>query len=87
MKALRITITIVWSILGLWLFIPIDDGRQLGDMWMEGGDLLVKTQEVHWYDGLGPFLLFMIPIIGMWLWELFKEDSNGKPQKRRSRMF
>lgn len=81
---IKIVFTVIWTILGLWLTLPVDDGREIGDMWMDGGDLLVKTHEPTF--NLGFFALFMIPVCVVWLWGLFKSDSKPKTQKRRSRM-
>jgi|GEM_PF-2401744 len=82
---IKILFTIVWTVIGLWLTIPVDDGRENGDYWMEGGDLVVKTSEPT-FD-LGFFAVFMAPVVFVWLWGLFKNDSKPKTQKRRSRMF
>ncbi len=83
----KIAFTVIWTILALWLTLPVDNGREIGDMWMDGGDLLVKTGDPT-FD-IGFFVLFMIPVAGVWLWSLFSENSKGnqKPVKRRSRMF
>lgn len=87
-KTLKITFTIIWTFFALWLTIPVDDGREVGDIWMEGGDLLVKTgaSEYTWFDNIGFFALLMIPVFGMWAWSLFKNESRDKTKKRRSRM-
>lgn len=83
----KIAFTVIWMVLGLWLTIPVDDGREIGDMWLEGGDLLVKTGHSNWYANMDLFALFMIPVVGMWIWTLFKDETKDKPVKRRSRMF
>ncbi len=80
----KIIFTIIWTIIGLWLTIPVDNGREIGDMWMDGGDLLVKTGEGS-FD-LAFFAIMMIPVIGIWLWSLFKDDTKKGTVKRRSRM-
>ncbi|MCR9131307.1 MAG: hypothetical protein NXI08_01985 [bacterium] len=84
---LKIGFTVIWIILALWLTIPVDDGRQIGDMWMEGGDLLVKTNNPTFFDNIGFFAILMIPVAIVWIWGLFKSDTKPKTQKRRSRMF
>ncbi len=81
---IKITFTILWIIIALWFTLPVDNGREIGDMWIEGDDLLVKTGEPT-FD-LGFFAIMMIPVAVIWLWSLFKSESNGKPVKRKSRM-
>jgi len=80
----KIIFTVIWIIVGLWLTLPVDDGREIGDMWMDGGDLLVKTGEPT-FD-IVFFALMMVPVAGVWLWGFFKEDSKKESVKRRSRM-
>lgn len=81
----KIAFTIFWTIFAIWFNSPTNDGREVGDIWMEDGALLAKTGEGS-FD-LAFFAVMMIPIVGIWLWSLFKSDSKEKTQKRRSRMF
>ncbi|WP_409029367.1 hypothetical protein [Gracilimonas sediminicola] len=86
-KTLKIVFTVIWTIIGIWIIIPADNGRQIGDAWMEGGSLVVKTSEVSWYNNLGYFVLFMIPVIGIWIYSFISQyDTKKKPVKRKSRM-
>lgn len=45
---------------------------------------MVKTGEGS-FD-LTFFAIMMVPVVGIWLWSLFKNESDGKPVKRKSRM-
>ncbi|MBO6573175.1 MAG: hypothetical protein JJ958_12120 [Balneola sp.] len=82
---IKIAFTIIWTILGLWISLPVDNGREIGDIWMEGGDLLVKTSEPTFDFGF--FAIFMIPVAVLWIWSLFSNESKDTPVKRKSRMF
>jgi hypothetical protein len=80
----KITFTVIWTIFAIWFNAPKDDGREVGDFWIDNGDLMVKTGEGS-FD-LTFFALMMVPVVGIWLWSLFKNESDGKPVKRKSRM-
>lgn len=81
----KIIFTVVWTIFAIWVNLPIDNGREVGEIWVEDGALMAKTGEGS-FD-LVLFAIMMIPIVGIWLWSLFKNDSKGESVKRRSRMF
>lgn len=80
----KIVFTILWTIFAIWLNSPTNDGREVGDIWIQDGDLMAKTGEGS-FD-LALFAIMMIPVVGIWLWSLFKNESDGKPVKRKSRM-
>ncbi|MEQ9277957.1 MAG: hypothetical protein RLN83_00565 [Balneola sp.] len=86
-KLLKITFTSLWIIIAIWITVPKGDGKQIGDYWVEGGDLVVKTSNPVWFDNIGTFLILMVPVAVVWLWSLFSKESVEKPVKRRSRMF
>lgn len=80
----KIVISILWTIFAIWVNLPIGNNREVGDIWIEDGALVAKTGEGS-FD-LAFFAIMMIPIVGIWLWNLFKNKSDGKPVKRKSRM-
>ena len=56
--------------------------------WQQFGadpDMVVREGR-FWYENFGAFLLFMIPVAVIWLWSIFKNESDGKPVKRKSRL-
>lgn len=80
----KIVFTILWTIFAIWFNSPTNDGREVGDIWIQDGDLMAKTGEGS-FDLL-LFAIMMVPVVGIWLWSLFKNESDGKPVKRKSRM-
>ena len=84
----KIIFTIIWIITGIVLLTPPEDNHQIGDVWRDSDGIHLKLGDTSYsfWDNLDLFALFMLPVIGIWLWTLFKNESDGKPVKRKSRM-
>lgn len=85
----KIAFTVIWAITGIILLTPPDDQHQVGDVWRDSEGFHIKLGETSYtfWDNIGLFALFMIPVVGMWIWTFFKDETKDKPVKRRSRMF
>ena len=85
----KIAFTVIWTIAGIILLTPPEDNRQIGDVWRDSDGINIKLGDSSYtfWNNLDLFALFMIPVIGMWIWTLFKNEKKEKPVKHRSRMF
>lgn len=94
-RKIKIGITVVWVILGFMLMNHLSYGpTTLGESLQDSGIGLsesvankVITEGRYWYQNFGTFLLFMIPVFGMWIYTwMSQSDTKNKRVKRRSRI-
>lgn len=94
-RKIKIGVTVVWVILGFMLMNydthdPINIGESLQDSGIQLPESFTDnmfTEGRYWYQNFGAFLLFMIPVFGMWIYTwMSQSDTKDKRIKRRSRM-
>lgn len=93
----RIIFSIVWTLFGILLMSAAtydpEYAHQLVIRNSQLDTILVLRDGRYWYHNIWLFLLYMIPVFGVWLYPKWKEKqdnkpaSDKKPVKRRSRMF